>query len=102
MTGGMGSHHSAAAGTHVWLTPPHVVDALGPFDLDPCASTDRPWDTAAKHYTEHDAPANSGAPSALVAYGHRATLRLRDSGLPGSITTGWHPRAIVMGWNQAA
>jgi hypothetical protein len=52
MTGGMGSHHSAAAGTHVWLTPPHVVDALGPFDLDPCASTD--------------------------------------------------PRAIVMGWNQAA
>ena len=40
MTGGMGSHHSAAAGTHVWLTPPHVVDALGPFDLDPCASTE--------------------------------------------------------------
>ena len=20
-----------------WLTPPHVLQALGPFDLDPCA-----------------------------------------------------------------
>ena len=43
------------AGTEVWLTPPHVLDALGPFDLDPCASVDRPWDTASNHFTEeHD------------------------------------------------
>lgn len=40
--------------TDVWLTPPHIIDALGPFDLDPCASLNRPWDTAAKHYTIED------------------------------------------------
>lgn len=33
------------------LTPRHVLDALGPFDLDPCSPIKRPWDTAAKHYT---------------------------------------------------
>lgn len=42
------------AGTEVWLTPPHVLDALGQFDLDPCASVDRPWDTALQHFTEED------------------------------------------------
>ena len=34
-----------------WLTPPEIVDAVGPFDLDPCAPINRPWDTAAHHYT---------------------------------------------------
>jgi hypothetical protein len=38
----------------VWLTPPEIIAALGPFDLDPCAAVDQPWDTAAKHYTIHD------------------------------------------------
>lgn len=38
----------------IWLTPPEILEALGPFDLDPCACTDRPWDTAAKHYTKED------------------------------------------------
>ncbi|NCW30719.1 MAG: adenine methyltransferase, partial [Alphaproteobacteria bacterium] len=32
--------------TTTWLTPPAVIKALGEFDLDPCASLDRPWDTA--------------------------------------------------------
>lgn len=35
-----------------WLTPPSIVEALGPFDLDPCSPVNRPWDTAAKHYTK--------------------------------------------------
>lgn len=51
---GIGAHQSAQAETVVWLTPPYVLDALGPFDLDPCACTDRPWDTAARHYTAED------------------------------------------------
>lgn len=50
----MGSHQSARMLSDVWLTPPHILEALGPFDLDPCACTDRPWDTAAKHYTKED------------------------------------------------
>lgn len=34
----MGSHQSARAKTTTWLTPPELIQALGPFDLDPCAS----------------------------------------------------------------
>lgn len=38
------------AATHVWLTPPEIIEALGPFDLDPCAAPEpRPWPTAARH-----------------------------------------------------
>jgi len=33
-----------------WLTPPWILGALGPFDLDPCAAPEpRPWPTAARH-----------------------------------------------------
>lgn len=44
----MGSHHSHRAGTVTWLTPPHIIEALGPFDLDPCAAPG--WETATEHY----------------------------------------------------
>jgi phage N-6-adenine-methyltransferase len=56
MTGrAMGSHHLPNGGlTDVWLTPPEIIKALGPFDLDPCAATDAPWPTADRHYTEAD------------------------------------------------
>jgi len=37
-----------------WLTPLHIVEALGPFDLDPCAPVRRPWPTAARHCTVED------------------------------------------------
>lgn len=37
-----------------WLTPPEIVQALGPFDLDPCSPINRPWDTAKEHYTKED------------------------------------------------
>lgn len=47
-------NETSVAKTDVWLTPPHIIRALGEFDLDPCASTDRPWDTAKKHYTIED------------------------------------------------
>lgn len=42
-------HHKAGRGEAVWLTPPHVLQALGSFDLDPCAAPEpRPWPTAAR------------------------------------------------------
>jgi hypothetical protein len=44
----MGSHHSHRAGTTTWLTPPHIIEAVGPFDLDPCAAPG--WITATDHY----------------------------------------------------
>lgn len=37
-----------------WLTPPEILRALGPFDLDPCAPVNRPWPMAARHYTKLD------------------------------------------------
>lgn len=37
-----------------WLTPPWLLNRLGSFDLDPCAPVNRPWDTAARHYTIRD------------------------------------------------
>lgn len=44
------------AETHVWLTPPGIIKALGEFTLDPCALPDheRPWDTAHYHYSLPD------------------------------------------------
>jgi phage N-6-adenine-methyltransferase len=51
---GIGSHHSARRLTDEWLTPPHVIEALGPFDLDPCSPVGRPWPTAARHLTVED------------------------------------------------
>lgn len=49
-------HHERplCGATDEWLTPPHVLTALGPFDLDPCAPVERPWPTARVHYTRND------------------------------------------------
>ena len=41
-------HLPNACLTNDWLTPPHIIESLGQFDLDPCASVDQPWDTARK------------------------------------------------------
>ena len=49
-TGGDGG----TATTHDWLTPPEIIHALGPFDVDPCASQYQPWRTAAVQYTITD------------------------------------------------
>lgn len=49
-TGGDG----AEATTHDWLTPLWVLQPLGAFDLDPCASQFQPWRTAAKQFTIED------------------------------------------------
>ena len=48
---GIGGHQSARGGTVEWLTPPEILAALGPFDLDPCAPVVRPWNMAARHFT---------------------------------------------------
>jgi hypothetical protein len=50
----IGSHESNSGGTDEWLTPPSLIEALGPFDLDPCSPIDRPWPTARRHFTIAD------------------------------------------------
>lgn len=49
-TGGDGG----TATTHDWLTPPEILHALGPFDMDPCASQHQPWRTATTQFTIED------------------------------------------------
>ena len=44
----------STATTHDWLTPPELLQALGAFDMDPCASQYQPWRTAAQQYTIED------------------------------------------------
>jgi hypothetical protein len=52
---GIGGHQRAFRGrTDEWLTPPEIIEALGPFDLDPCSPRVRPWPTATTHYTIED------------------------------------------------
>lgn len=51
-TNGMAGVQTPKAVTETWLTPPFILNALGPFDLDPCAAPEpRPWSTATTHYT---------------------------------------------------
>ena len=50
----MGGHQSAAMLKDEWLTPPEILAALGPFDLDPCAPVSPPWPLAEKTYTMLD------------------------------------------------
>jgi len=55
---GIAGRHTPKAKTDTWLTPPEIIKALGPFDLDVCAAPNpRPWDTAHMHYT---APEQNG------------------------------------------
>ena len=50
----LSGHQRARGKNDEWLTPPEWLQALGPFDLDPCAPVKRPWSTAARHFTKTD------------------------------------------------
>jgi hypothetical protein len=44
---GMSGHQRAYRGdSDTWLTPPGILEALGPFDTDPCCPPSMPWGTA--------------------------------------------------------
>lgn len=36
--------------TDSWITPRELIDALGPFDLDPCECDTQPWPCAKRSY----------------------------------------------------
>lgn len=54
----IGSHQTNGdGGSDEWLTPPGLLRALGPFDLDPCAPRSWPspeWPRASRWYTIED------------------------------------------------
>lgn len=85
------SFDRAADGKNEWLTPPEIVKALGPFDLDPCAPAAkfRPWSTAARHYSwEDDGDGRAKAWAGLVwcnpPYGSETGAWLLDCARHGS------------------
>ena len=53
-TAGLGFAFDRTEGREEWLTPPYIINAIGPFDLDPCAPIKRLFDTARSHYTIND------------------------------------------------
>src|SRR5712671_2910106 len=50
----LGSHQKTIGTSQVHLTPRWIIEALGPFDLDPCAADPRPWDCANGNLCEAD------------------------------------------------
>jgi hypothetical protein len=48
----LGSHQTTVGKSQVHLTPKWIIEALGPFDLDPCAANPRPWDCAFENYSK--------------------------------------------------
>jgi hypothetical protein len=49
---GIGGHTSPNRGaTDSWITPKNIIDALGPFNLDPCQCTPQPWACAENAFT---------------------------------------------------
>ncbi len=51
----IGGHQSARMISDEWLTPPVIIDELGPFDLDPCAAPEpQPWPTAKRMISRPD------------------------------------------------
>jgi hypothetical protein len=57
----MGGFQSGRMVTGVWLTPRYILDALGVFDLDPCAAPDPAfWPTARQHIAPPDNGLDAG------------------------------------------
>lgn len=50
----LGSHQRTIGKSQQHVTPRSILDCLGPFDTDPCASDPRPWDCARINYTKAD------------------------------------------------
>jgi hypothetical protein len=48
----IGGHHNPVSKTETWLTPPYILSALGPFDLDPCAAEENPTWAAPRGFTK--------------------------------------------------
>lgn len=47
----IGGHHNPVPKTETWLTPPYILQALGAFDLDPCAAEEQPTWAAPRSFT---------------------------------------------------
>jgi hypothetical protein len=81
-------------GTDRWLSPPELVAALGPFDLDPCCEPWMPWRTATRMLSlppHDDQPARDGKIElASIAPGHRQfTSAFQPSEIQDGLAFDW-------------
>jgi hypothetical protein len=49
----LGSHQRTVGLSQDHISPKWLIDALGPFDLDPCAADPRPWPCARTNWATH-------------------------------------------------
>lgn len=49
----LGSHQKTVGDTQTWITPRWIIEALGPFDLDPAAAYPCPWKCAYRNWTHY-------------------------------------------------
>jgi hypothetical protein len=49
----LGSHQKTVGASQNWITPKYILEALGKFDLDPCASPIAPWKCADLQHFSH-------------------------------------------------
>lgn len=103
---GIGGHHSTHAQTHDWITPKHILTALGNGigllfgRTETGMFMQHIWKKADAilflygRLTFHrpdgsKAKGNSGGPSVLIAYGDNNVKALKNCGLPGAFVTQW-------------
>lgn len=100
---GMSGHHRPVRGeTDDWLTPPEILDALGPFDLDPCCPAVMPWRTAAVMLSEGGLEAEwRGRVWLNPPYGPDAGRWLRRLADHGTGTALVHARTETAWWFDA-
>jgi hypothetical protein len=72
-----------------WLTPPEIIRALGPFNLDPCAPVVHSVLFLAGRLSFYGTDGlaskfRAEAPSVLLAYSDFDSEQLSQSGIPGS------------------
>jgi hypothetical protein len=60
----LGSHQTTVGRSQSWITPRWILDAVGPFDLDPAGASPRPWSCAGTTWTEAN----------LATHGHGTAL----------------------------
>lgn len=46
--------HNQKVSPDEWYTPQWIIDLLGPFDIDPCAPVNKPFEIAPVSYTKDD------------------------------------------------
>ena len=81
--------HLYLDGTDRWLSPPELVEALGPFDLDPCCEPWMPWRTAKRMLSL--AP---GLDSIVPGHGDFKP-RFQASEITNGLTADWRGRVFM-------